>query len=50
VASSERRSTVVVADPAVQAEVSGQLPLGERIQVRVEAADPRARTIALTVA
>jgi exoribonuclease R len=50
VASGEHRSTVVVADPAVQAEVPGALPLGERIQVRVDAADPRTRTIDLTVA
>jgi exoribonuclease R len=49
VAADEDRSTVVVADPAVQADVQAALPLGERVQVRVEAADPRTRTIELQV-
>jgi exoribonuclease R len=49
-ASDEERSTVVVSDPAVQADVPGQLPLGERIEVRVEAADPATRTVELRVA
>ena len=50
VSSREGRSTVVVSDPAVQAEVPGELPLGERIDVRVEAADPATRSIELVVA
>jgi exoribonuclease R len=50
VASHDERSTVVVADPAVQADVPGELPLGERVEVRVEAADPATRTIELRIA
>jgi exoribonuclease R len=50
VASDDQRSTVVVADPAVQADVAATLPLGERVQVRVEAAEPEARTVELRLA
>jgi exoribonuclease R len=50
VASHDERSTVVVSDPAVQADVPVELPLGEEVEVRVEAADPVTRTIELRVA
>jgi exoribonuclease R len=49
VASSEDRSTVVMARPAVQAEVDGHaLPLGDRVQLRVESVDVVERRVRLT--
>ena len=47
VAAGEDRSTVVLADPAVQAQLDHVLPLGERIHVRVELADPATRSVVL---
>ncbi|MFI7597570.1 RNB domain-containing ribonuclease [Actinoplanes sp. NPDC049681] len=37
--------TVAIDDPAVQARCSGELPLGERIPVRLAEADPKTRTV-----
>jgi hypothetical protein len=37
--------TVAVDDPAVQARCVGDLPLGERIRVRLTVADPDTRTV-----
>ncbi|MEV4637416.1 RNB domain-containing ribonuclease [Actinoplanes sp. NPDC049548] len=37
--------TVAIDDPAVQAKCSGELPLGERIPVRLAEADPKTRTV-----
>ena len=51
VSTNERGSTVVLASPAVQADVSGAtLPLGEVVQVRVDVADASARRVQLSVA
>jgi exoribonuclease R len=51
VAADDRGSTVVIAAPAVQAHVPEvQLPLGEAVRVRVEAADPSVRRVELSVA
>jgi exoribonuclease R len=48
VAARDHRSTVVIARPAVQADVNGhELPLGETIQVRVESVDVVARRVEL---
>lgn len=49
VASDEDRSTVVLAEPAVQVDVAGHaLPLGENVQMRIDAADPIERRVQLT--
>jgi exoribonuclease R len=49
VASDDDRSTVVIAEPAVQADVAGhRLPLGEQVQLRIDAADPVERRLVLT--
>ncbi|GGQ87158.1 RNB domain-containing ribonuclease [Couchioplanes azureus] len=40
-----RGGTVAVDDPAVQARCLGELPLGQRITVRLTEADPRTRTV-----
>lgn len=37
--------TVAIDDPAVQARCTGELPLGERIPVRLAEADPKTRTV-----
>jgi exoribonuclease R len=51
VAANERGSTVVLASPVVQADVTGAtLPLGEVVQVRVDVADASARRVQLSVA
>ena len=47
VAAGDGRSTIVLPQPAVQTELAGELPLGEEIQVRVDGADPVARTVDL---
>jgi exoribonuclease R len=47
VASGDGRSTIVLPEPAVQTDLAEELPLGEPIQVRVDGADPVARTIDL---
>jgi len=36
---------VAIDDPAVQARCLGELPLGERIQVRLAVADPGTREV-----
>ncbi|ROP29366.1 RNB domain-containing ribonuclease [Couchioplanes caeruleus] len=40
-----RGGTVAIDDPAVQARCLGELPLGQRITVRLAEADPRTRTV-----
>jgi exoribonuclease R len=51
VATAEARSTVVLAEPAVLADVDGHvLPLGERVRVRIDGADPVARAVQLSPA
>ncbi|MEO7430367.1 MAG: RNB domain-containing ribonuclease, partial [Acidimicrobiales bacterium] len=46
VASGPKRSTIVVHDLAVQADIDGAtLPLGDTVSVRIEAADPVARRV-----
>jgi exoribonuclease R len=40
--------TVAVDDPAVRARCAGSLPLGERISVRLDTADPAARKVLFT--
>jgi len=51
VAADAERSTVVIAEPAVQAVVDGHaLPLGEVVRVRIAAADLDARRVHLTPA
>jgi exoribonuclease R len=47
VASGEGRSTIVLPEPAVQTDLSEELPLGDEICVRVAGADPIARTVDL---
>jgi exoribonuclease R len=47
VATGEGRSTVVLSEPAVQAQVDGALALGAHVDLRVDAADPVARTVEL---
>ena len=47
VASGDGRSTIVLRQPAVQTDLAQELPLGEEIRVRVEGADPIARTVDL---
>ena len=42
------RSTVALADPPVRARCEGELPLGERIRVRLVTADPAARQVRFT--
>ena len=39
--------TVALDDPPVRARCVGELPLGERVRVRLVTADPAARTVAL---
>ena len=41
--------TVAIDDPAVQARCLGELPLGERITVRLTEADPATRTVLFTL-
>lgn len=49
VAADDHRSTVVVREPAVQADVDGvTLPLGDTVAVRVDAVDPLARRVTLS--
>ncbi len=51
VATADSRSTVVLAEPAVLANVEGHvLPLGERVRVRIDGADPIARAVHLSPA
>lgn len=51
VAVGEARSTVVLRKPAVQADVAGhELPLGDQVRIRVDAADPTTRTVHLSPA
>nr|BFE75500.1 hypothetical protein GCM10020092_088010 [Actinoplanes digitatis] len=40
-----RGGTVAIDDPAVQARCLGELPLGERIRVRLTEADPITRSV-----
>ena len=47
VATGDGRSTIVLREPAVQTDVVGELPLGDEIHVRVDGADPVARTVDL---
>jgi len=47
VASADGRSTIVLPEPAVQTELAEELPLGESIHVRVDGADPVARSVQL---
>jgi exoribonuclease R len=37
--------TVAIDDPAVRAKCTGELPLGERVGVRLTVADPKARNV-----
>jgi len=49
----QARATVLIGEPAVRSRIVGPaeaLVLGSRVDVRVVAADPQARTIALEVA
>jgi exoribonuclease R len=46
----EKRSTVVLTDLAVQARCDGRLALGERVRVRLTAADPATRTVRFAAA
>jgi exoribonuclease R len=47
--SGHERGTVVLADPAVRARCDGpSLPLGERVEVRLEVADPASRDVRFT--
>jgi len=46
----EKRSTVVLSDLAVQARCDGLLTPGERVRVRLTAADPATRTVRFTAA
>jgi exoribonuclease R len=47
--SGHERGTVVLADPAVRARCDGpSLPLGERVEVRLEVADPVSRDVRFT--
>ena len=48
VSTEDERSTVVIAEPAVQATVAGVLPVGEEVSVRVQAADPQVGRVELT--
>ena len=51
VAADDDRSTVVIGSLAVQAAVEGaSLPLGETVDVRIDAVDPEARAVRLSVA
>jgi exoribonuclease R len=51
VASGDQRSTVVIARPAVQADIQGhELPLGDHVEVRIQSADPVARRVELAPA
>lgn len=47
-----RSGTVVIADPAIEAPVraTSALPLGDTVQVRLEAADPARRTVRFALA
>jgi hypothetical protein len=47
-----RSGTVVIAEPAVEAPVrsTSPLPLGDAVQVRLEAADPSRREVRFTLA
>jgi len=40
--------TVALDDPAVRARCTGELPLGERVGVRLTVADPKARNVEFT--
>ena len=40
-----RGGKVAIDDPAVQARCVGELPLGDRIQVRLTQADPHTREV-----
>lgn len=48
----DRRGSITIAEPAIEADVRGDrpLPLGEDVTVRLTAADPATRTIGFTVA
>lgn len=49
VSSDDKRSTVVIGPLAIEATVEGaRLPLGERVSLRVDGADPTARRVHLT--
>jgi exoribonuclease R len=49
VSSDDEGSTVVCRDPAVEARIQGhQLPLGDEITVRIDAAEPTTRKVILT--
>lgn len=49
VAANDHRSTVVIRDLAVQADVEGAtLPLGEAVEVRIDGVDPLARRVTLS--
>jgi hypothetical protein len=48
VSTEDERSTVVIAQPAVQATLAGVLPIGEEVAVRVESADPEVGRVELT--
>jgi hypothetical protein len=37
--------TVALDEPAVRARCEGELPLGERVEVRLVSADPQLRTV-----
>lgn len=51
VAADDERSTVIITQPAVQATVAGhELPLGEVVRLRIEAADLGTRRVQLTPA
>lgn len=51
-AGSSRRTggTIALDDPPVRARCEGELPLGERVSVRLKAADPAARRVLFSVA
>jgi hypothetical protein len=46
----EKRSTVVLSELAVQARCDGRLTPGERVRVRLTAADPATRTVRFAAA
>ncbi|MBC7278576.1 RNB domain-containing ribonuclease [Nocardioides sp.] len=48
----ERKGSITVEEPAIEARVTGQsaLPLGEEVQVRLETADVVARKVSFTIA
>jgi exoribonuclease R len=48
VATGDGRSTIVMRRPAVQTDVAQDLPLGDEVRVRVDGADPIARSVELT--